>query len=64
MRATIRLSRLEVGKRGQLLNRRQFIVTQRWPEDRGPGYTEVQFDDGQMHTFCWDYENPDVQILE
>jgi hypothetical protein len=54
-----RVSQLRVGDHA-CLDGREFTVTNRWPEDRGPGYTEVQFDAGEKRTFCWDYENPEV----
>jgi hypothetical protein len=53
------ISQLRVGDRAQH-GRRTFVVQRRWPEGRGPGYTEVRFEDGEVKTFCWDYENPEV----
>ena len=64
MRATSkRMSELTAGTRGTLLGR-SFTVLRRWPEDRGPGYTDVRYDDDETHSFCWDYENPEVRVPE
>jgi hypothetical protein len=64
MRATTkRLSEVPTGGHGSI-DGRSFTVRHRWPEDRGPGYTEVSFADGEVKTFCWDYENPNVQVSE
>jgi hypothetical protein len=54
------MSQLKVGDSGKTPDGRSFKVIHRWPEDRGPGYTEVRFSDDEKKTFCWDYENPEV----
>jgi hypothetical protein len=55
------MSEMKSGHAGTLPDGRTFIVVHRWPEDRGPGYTEVRFANKETHTFCWDYENPVVR---
>jgi len=40
-----------------------FIVTNRWPEDRVSGGTEIAYKDGTHQDFSWDYNNPKVVYL-
>ena len=39
------------------------IVTNRFPEDRASGGTEVVYEDGMYQDFMWDHRNPKVIYL-
>lgn len=55
----MKLSSMRIGEVG-MMDGRRFIVTNRWPEDRSSGITDVTYQDGGCRTFVWDHEDPEV----
>jgi hypothetical protein len=54
----MQISSLRVGEMGKLVSGGpEFLVTDRWPEDRSSG---IQFVSGGRKWFIWDHEDPEV----
>ena len=56
------LSRFTVGECG-IMEGQRFIVIARYPEDRGSGGTEVEFERTGNKTFWWDHKDPEAEFV-
>lgn len=57
----MQISDLDEGEMGRIVaTGKEFLVIERWPEDRGSGITDVHFISGGSRRFVWDHEDPEV----
>ena len=64
----INISDMEIGSVGKFKNNVKFKVTDRFPEDRSSGGTEIEYLDvglkGTREWFYWDHHDPIVEIIK
>ncbi len=60
----MKLAMLSVGDAGKFPDGRRFVVTNRVPDDRHSGWTDITYEDNCAEAdFRWDVNNPEVTVI-